>query len=178
LSEIENHRRRWRKIYDGDGHAYFVTFSCYRRRRLLDDDQAKGVVIHFLAVQLTNQQGSCLGFVVMPDHVHALVWFGGEARLSLFMNQWKRRSSMQLKRLYRDRLPAYAASVELDGPMWQPKYYVFNVHSARKTKEKLDYMHNNPVKAGLVQHPQDWPYSSARWYLMRKSVGVPISYPG
>jgi putative transposase len=155
-----------------------VTFSCYRRRRLLDDDQAKGVVIHFLAVQLTNQQRSCLGFVVMPDHVLALVWFGGKARLNLFTNQWKRRSSMQLKQLYRDCLPAYSATVDLHGPMWQPKYYVFNVYSERKAKEKLDYMHNNPVKSGLVQHAQDWPYGSVRWYLMRKSVGVPISYPG
>jgi putative transposase len=165
-----------RKIFVGEGHAYFVTFSCYRRRSLLDDDQAKGIVIHFLTAQLANQQGSCLGFVVMPDHVHALVWFSGEDRLSLFMNQWKRRSSMQMKGLYRDRLSAYGESVDLQGPMWQPKVYVFNVHSERKAKEKLDYMHNNPVKSGLVQHAQDWLYSSARWYLLGKSVGVPICY--
>jgi putative transposase len=58
--------------------------------------------------------------------------------------------------------------------MWQPKYYVFNVFSEIKAREKLDYMHNNPVKAGLVDNPVDWPYSSARWYLLRKAVGVDI----
>jgi hypothetical protein len=41
--------------------------------------------------------------------------------------------------------------MDLQGPMWQPKYYVFNVYSATKAREKLDYMHHNPVKAGLVE---------------------------
>jgi len=60
--------------------------------------------------------------------------------------------------------------------MWQPKYYAFNVFSEAKAREKLDYMHNNPVKAGLVENPCDWLYSSARWYLMGRSVGVAISW--
>jgi putative transposase len=110
----------------------------------------------------------------MPEHVHALVQFNEQGRLSIFMNQWKRRSSMGLKRLYRGVLSSYGDRVDLRGPMWQPKYYVFNVFSEIKAREKLDYMHNNPVKAGLVDNPVDWPYSSARWYLLRKAVGVDI----
>jgi hypothetical protein len=58
--------------------------------------------------------------------------------------------------------------------MWQPKYYVFNVYSEDKTRGKLDYMHNNPVKARLVKKPVDWPYSSARWYFLKRPVGVYI----
>jgi REP element-mobilizing transposase RayT len=38
-----------RKIFDKESHAHFVTFSCYRRQRILDDDQAKRIVIHFLS---------------------------------------------------------------------------------------------------------------------------------
>ncbi|MGV8074548.1 MAG: transposase [Syntrophobacteraceae bacterium] len=163
-----------RQIFDKEGHAYFVTFSCFRRRRLLDDNQAKGIVIHFLAAQLKNQGGICFGFVVMPEHVHALIHFSEQGQLSIFMSQWKRRSSMELKLLYRNKLRAYGQTIDLDGPMWQAKYYVFNIFSQKKAREKLDYMHNNPVKAGLVHNPVDWPYSSARWYLLRKSVGVAI----
>ncbi|MFZ2448275.1 MAG: transposase [Syntrophobacteraceae bacterium] len=164
-----------RRIFDNEGHAFFVTFSCYRRRRLLDDNQAKGIVIHFLSEQLKNQQGSCVGFVVMPEHVHALIHFNENGQLSIFMNQWKRRSSMQLKKLYRNDLSAYGRQIDLEGPMWQPKYYAFNVYSEKKAKEKLDYMHNNPVKAGLVENAVDWPHSSARWYFLGKSVGVAIN---
>ena len=144
-----------RRIFDDEGHAYFVTFSCYRRRRLLDEDRAKRIVIHFLDAQLSNQQGECIGFVIMPDHVHALVRFGEQDRLSMFMNQWKRRSSMQLKQVYGQDMPSYGEAIDLGGPMWQPKYYCFNVYSESKRREKLDYMYYNPVKAGLAEHPKD-----------------------
>src|SRR5208282_1327924 len=47
---------------------------------------------------------------------------------------------------------------------WQPRFYDFNVYSADKKREKLEYMHSNPVTRGLVQHPKDWPWSSFSYY--------------
>ncbi len=49
-------------------------------------------------------------------------------------------------------------------PFWQARYYDFNVFTERKRVEKLRYMHRNPVKRGLVQHPKDWVWSSFRHY--------------
>ena len=167
-----------RRVCDGDAHAHFVTFSCYKRRRLLDDDRSKAIVVDFLSRQLGREQGVCIGFVVMPDHVHALVWFGEDGRLSQFMCQWKRRSSMALKDLYRTVLSNYGAGIGSGQPMWQAKYYGLNVFSDEKMNEKLEYMHNNPVRAGLAGSPEDWGFSSARWYLCGESVGVRVGMPG
>jgi len=47
---------------------------------------------------------------------------------------------------------------------WQPRFHDFNVYSHEKLKEKLEYMHANPVVRGLVQHPKDWPWSSFPHY--------------
>ena len=47
---------------------------------------------------------------------------------------------------------------------WQPRFYDFNVYSHKKKKEKLEYMHANPVVRGLVRHPKDWPWSSFSFY--------------
>jgi hypothetical protein len=47
---------------------------------------------------------------------------------------------------------------------WQRRFYDFNVSSAEKVREKLDYMHLNPVKRKPVFHPQDWPWSSWSHY--------------
>jgi hypothetical protein len=47
---------------------------------------------------------------------------------------------------------------------WQRRFYDFNVWSEKKLKEKLHYMHRNPVDRKLVQHPQDWPWSSWSFY--------------
>ena len=53
---------------------------------------------------------------------------------------------------------------------WQRRYYDFNVYSRAKAKEKLHYMHANPVKEKLVQHPGDWPWSS--WCYCYRGKGV------
>jgi hypothetical protein len=47
---------------------------------------------------------------------------------------------------------------------WQRRFYDFNVWSERKRREKVLYMHRNPVQRKLVQHPKDWPWSSGSFY--------------
>jgi hypothetical protein len=53
-------------------------------------------------------------------------------------------------------------------------HYPFNLYGEEKVREKLTYMHQNPVRAGLVAQPCDWAFSSARYYEQGRSVGVPI----
>ena len=110
----------------------------------------------------------------MPDHVHAIVWFPQSGQLSLFMHEWKRRSSLTIRSWYAGLPAPYFATHAMGNRFWQPKYYSFSIWSARKLVEKLDYMHLNPVRAGLVSRCTDWPWSSARWYDRRQSVGVPL----
>ena len=88
----------------------------------------------------------------MPDHVHAIVWFPQTGRLSEFMKQWKRTSSLRIRQLFEDNLQQYAGFVA-GSPVWQAKYYSFNLFSSNKFEEKLNYMHQNPVRAGLVRAP-------------------------
>lgn len=144
---------RRRRIYGEEGHVHFVTFSCYKRGRLLDEDRAKRVVISILGTELVRTHGSCIGFVVMPDHVHAMVCFPEANQLSFFMKQWKQRTSVQIKKLFRERLVEYAKNFDLSEPVWQSRYYDFNVFSDKKVTEKLEYMHTNPVRAGLMEEP-------------------------
>jgi len=165
-----------KNIYDREGHAHFVTFSCFRRRRLLDHDRAKKIVLGVLNSQLAMQSGRCVGFVIMPDHVHAIVWFPEPDQLSHFMKQWKQRSSVRIKPFLRQALPGYVATIDPSEPVWQPRFYDFNLFSPRKIEEKLTYMHQNPVRAGLAQHVCDWPWSSARFYDQGRSVGVPVGW--
>ncbi len=167
-----------RAIYDNELHAHFLTFSCYRRRRLLDHAQAKRILLGVLDSQLQSRDGHCMGFVIMPDHVHAMVWFPVKAQLSVFVQQWKRMSSYHIQRFLRQDLVRYASLIQKGDPFWQRKYYSYNVFSEEKIREKLVYMHENPVRIGLVSTPCDWPWSSARHYEEEKSVGVRIRWPG
>jgi putative transposase len=113
----------------------------------------------------------------MPDHVHAVIWFSETGTLSSFVRVWKQRSSFQIKRIMKEHLKSYFSKIPVSDPIWQPGYHDFNIYSEEKLREKVDYMHNNPVRAGLVESPEHWKYSSARFHLDGKSVAVPIEFP-
>jgi putative transposase len=165
-----------RRIIDDELFAHFITFSSYRRRRLLDLDEPKRFVLGVLNYVLEKHAARCAGFVIMPNHVHALVWFPTPGQFSPFMHEWKRQSSLRIRSWYREHAPNYMAGFGEGKRFWQPKYHPFEIYTLKKAEEKLTYMHLNPVRAGLAERAVDWPWSSARWYEQGHSVGVPIQW--
>jgi putative transposase len=63
---------------------------------------------------------------------------------------------------------------EIFPQFWQARFYDFNVYSDRKRREKLDYMHRNPVTRRLVRRPQDWLWSSYLSYERGEAGLIPI----
>jgi putative transposase len=82
-----------RRIIDDGLYLHFNTFSVYRGRKLLDHDQPKRILLGVLNEEQKVRQAKCVGFVVMPEHVHAIIWFPVVGQLSGFMNAWKRKTS-------------------------------------------------------------------------------------
>jgi putative transposase len=104
----------------------------------------------------------------MPEHVHLLVDESPNATPATVIQVLKQRVSRTLrakKRSARGQLALPFPDDLAEWPrFWQRRYYDFNVYSKEKLLEKLNYMHFNPVKRGLVGHPQDWPWSSWSFY--------------
>jgi hypothetical protein len=61
------------------------------------------------------------------------------------------------------------------GPIWQKRFYDFNVSTSKKRIEKLRYMHRNPVKRGLAEKPEDWDWSSFRAYAFQQVALVGVN---
>jgi putative transposase len=59
-------------------------------------------------------------------------------------------------------------------PIWRTRFYDFNIYCFEKASEKLEYIHNNPVRKGLAANAHEWSYGSARWYLLQRLVGIKI----
>ncbi|MGB6974687.1 MAG: transposase [Terracidiphilus sp.] len=134
--------------YQQAGCFHFLTFSCSRRRPYLGTPEARELFESALERIRKRYRFVVCGYVVMPEHVHLLV---SEPALGLL-----NRSVQALKLSVTRRRP--------ERPFWQVRYYDFNVHNEKKRVEKLRYMHRNPVVRGLVEKPQDWPWSSFRHY--------------
>jgi len=125
----------------------------------------------------------------MPEHVHLLLNETPQVTPSLILEVLKQRVSRDLRKenstLDGDSISGcpmrrgYAWVLGSPIPIclprfWQARFYDFNVHSAGKKKEKLQYMHANPVERGLAEHPKDWPWSSFSYYAKGEAGLVPI----
>ena len=165
-----------RRIADDQRYIHFLTFSVYRRRRLFTLETPNRILLGTLNEQLKTFTAKCIGFVVMPQHVHALIWLAKTGELRRFMHEWKRISSFRIRRWYEQFSPAYFREFGYGVRFWQPKYYAFPIYERAKLEEKLRYIHENPVRSDLVERAIDWRWSSARWYETGRSVGVPIQW--
>ena len=157
------------KRYNGRGDLHFLTFSCYRRLPLLGTVRARDLFVHALERIRARYSFRVVGYVVMPGHVHLLISepsMGSPSTILKVLKQVVARdlrslnSSLQVSHVPSPR----TTSLEELPRFWQPRFYDFNVYSAGKKKEKLEYMHANPVTRRLVEHPKDWPWSSFSFY--------------
>ena len=117
----------------------------------------------------------CAGFVIMPNHVHALIFGSENFKISPFVQVWKKTSSYRIRKFFKRELQKYEALCPTSCPIWQASFYDHNVESNEKLNEKIDYMHENPVAAGLTETALDWNWSSVRFYEREEPVGVTIT---
>jgi transposase len=100
---------------------------------------------------------------VLVEHRHQLVQMRTRAKNGL--------QAMALSYALRKRRQLWSVrgqeelqKIPLREGMGRRRFHPFNVYSEKKRLEKLNDMHNNPVKRGLLVHPGDWPWSSWRFY--------------
>jgi putative transposase len=131
---VEGLERRQR-----EGDLHFVTFSCYQRCAYLGNAGSRDLFEDALQKAQSRYRFEVVGYVVMPEHVHLLVSEPGRESLAVALQGLK----LSVARRARTR------------PFWLPRYYDFNVQTEAKRFEKLNYMHWNPMKRGLVERLED-----------------------
>jgi putative transposase len=135
--------------YYGAGHLHFITCSCYHRLPLLGQAERRSLFLELLEETRQRYDFVVVGYVVMPEHFHVLIGEPEKGDPSTVMQVVKQRLARRVRE------PTH---------VWQERFYDFNVWTRRKRVEKLRYMHENPVKRGLVLEPGEWAWSSFRDY--------------
>src|SRR5271166_1061456 len=167
---------RWHGGHD----LHFITFSCYRRQALLSNPHRRDLFLNVLEDVRRRYQWVVIGYVVMPEHVHLLVSEPEQRPLDTAIQALKLGFSRRLlaeerRRFARVSKPARPGAPDRPSRVWQARYYDFNVCTSAKRIEKLRYMHRNPVRRGLVEVPEQWPWSSFRAYAHQESGLVSVN---
>ncbi len=91
-------------------------------------------------------------YVVMPDHVHFFTTPtpGRDNLLPRAIGKWKEWTAKRILKLTRD-----------TAPLWQPEFFDHLLRDQESLAEKWNYVRDNPVRAGLVERWEDWPYAGS-----------------
>jgi REP element-mobilizing transposase RayT len=134
---------------------YFITVCVEQRRSLLATGPAAGILLDEWNDAVGRHGWAVGSYCIMPDHVHFFCTNGeSETPLSVFVGNWKQWTAKKLKR-----------SAGLDGTVWQKGFFDHLLRSSESYSQKWDYVRNNPVRAGLVEKSEDWPFLGHVHYL-------------
>ena len=162
--------------YYGSGHLHFITSSCYRRQPKLHTPRRRDLFLRILEEARRKYRFVVHGYVVRPEHFHLLMSEPEVGDPSVVMKVIKQRFARHLHRARKLTSSAQTALWEsAPEPVWQKRFYDFNVWSEGKRIEKLRYMHRNPVKRGLVASPELWKWSSFRAYALGEAGPVKVN---
>ena len=125
---------------------YFVTFNTHKRLSLLARDEIHDD-FHSFCVRAEDSNIAVGRYVLMPDHVHLFVAF---PMTGLTISEWigslKNVLGKELLRL------------GIQKPHWQEGFFDHVLRSADSYSQKWEYVRMNPVRAGLCERPEQWPY--------------------
>ncbi len=171
-------KRRHRKRYEHGGDARYLTFSCFRRLPLFGHDRIKDAFAEHLEVRRQRDGFRLIAWVIMPEHAHLLLVPAPTQELPPVLRGLKEPFARMTLRVWRElNAPILARLVDSRGltRFWQRGGgYDRNIVSEHELLEKTAYIHQNPVRRGLVGKATDWRWSSARWYAGSRDVPVSV----
>ncbi|MBU2236310.1 transposase, partial [Patescibacteria group bacterium] len=183
------------KRYNIPGQVHFVTTTIYKNMWLFQDEQYCQIVIDNLSFYRKKYKFKLIGYVIMPWHLHLLLqlnkkWNNISQIMQFFkghvadqiLNQLKSDDGRLTEKFRLDRVSQSLCSdstgtraearvvsekrMKPNYRIWLPGFYDFNIYSEKKLIDKLNYIHNNPVKHGWAEKSEDWKYSSYRNYYL------------
>jgi putative transposase len=162
--------------------VHYATAVTFNRVPVFRSDHACSLFIDALATTREKEPFKLIGYVVMPDHFHLLA---NPLRLdiSVIVGRLKGRAAVAIlgwlhaeghskslaKLAFRKRLKSRQTHA-----VWMREFSAVDIWSPKFIRQKLHYIHMNPVRAGLCDHPAKWKWSSYRAYLPHEPGTVPI----
>jgi putative transposase len=176
------HRKTCRRINE-PGDAHELTFSCYQRLPLLSRDRSRRWLVDAIESARQTLLFDLWAYVFRPEHVHLMVRpREREYKMSRLLWHIKRPVGRRAIKYLEEHAPGWLSRlsiVRVDGTIerrfWQVGGgYDRNVVEDSTLYSMIDYIHMNPVRRGLADRPEDWEWSSARWYAGIRPVPIEI----
>jgi REP element-mobilizing transposase RayT len=167
------------QIEDQDG-LYYFTFQVVEWIDIFTRQAIRNIIIESLQYCQQNKGLILYGWVVMSNHLHLLAQ-SKDGNISGFVRDFKKHTSKGIIEYIQNEhesrrgwmLKIFSENASKtnrnkDFQVWTHENHCIRVYTDAFVKEKLEYIHNNPVRAGIVEQPEHYIYSSAKNYAGEK----------
>jgi putative transposase len=165
-------------------YLYFVTTKAERHTHIFKHESIIRIILDSLHYLRTSGRMKLYVFVIMPNHIHLIVKLIQEYTLSDVMRDFKRHTARQIIRQFKAKeespnlelLQNLNKDLRQEHKVWEDRYDARDVFSVEFLQQKMDYIHHNPCQAhwNLVARPEDYPWSSARFYIADQPAVIPV----
>jgi len=161
---------------------HYLTFQIVQWADIFTRQVYRDIIIDSFKYCRRHKGLEIYAYVIMSNHIHLLAR-SEEEDLSGTIRDFKRHTSNQIIELVQNKEESrrewlmmifkYSANKHSRNEkyqVWTHENHAEHIFSNKFIEQKIDYIHNNPVRAGLVENPEDYLYSSARCYADMESV--------
>jgi REP element-mobilizing transposase RayT len=174
----------WHIEFNPDN-LYFVTTSAIRKAHLFQRDAMKQIILDSWDFMRREKWLELYCFVIMPNHVHFIVRCHPSHPIQDVVRDFKKFTAKKIIAQCKgegntrvlDFLKTSVRRFEKQTyAVWEDEYMARDVYSPNFLKQKMDYIHNNPLQPhwNLVENAEDYLWSSARFYLLDQPVAIAI----
>jgi putative transposase len=176
--------RRGRTRFAGEANTFFITTTFFNFARVLSlGNRYYELLRDSLIFLLAKTSADLIAYVFIPSHIHLVIHVPVGRSISDFMRDFKKYTSVRIRQQLEidgregwiDELRRNAAGRRHEFKLWFDRFDDVVIRSERVMAIKINYIHQNPVRAGLVSAAEDWPYSSARSYSGASHDFLPVS---
>ena len=165
-------------------YLYFVTTTAEKHIHIFKRESIIRIMLDSLHFLRTSKRMVLFVFVIMPNHIHLIGRFSKEHTLSDVMRDFKRHTARQIIRQLmaeeKTEKLGLLQSLNQDNrqeyKVWEDGYDARDVFSQDFLSQKMEYIHFNPCrpKWNLAGTPEEYPWSSARYYVLDKPSVIPV----
>ncbi|MBU0511517.1 MAG: transposase [Chloroflexi bacterium] len=173
-------------VHVDPAHLYFITTRAVRGAQIFHRDVIKRILIDSLNAGRILKQYELFAFVIMPNHIHIIIRCLDIYTPADVVREFKKATANLIIRQYevegnQEVLTFLVSAVKRKHKqryaVWESEYQAKNIFSSAFLQEKLEYTHNNPLQPHwrLAETPEEYIWSSARFYLTEERALIPLS---
>ena len=173
-------------VHTDPSHLYFITTRAVQGAHVFQRAVIKRILVDSLNTGRILGQYGLFAFVIMPNHVHFVIrclndWAVGDivrefkkSTAGLILRQYEAEGNAEVLAFF---VSAVKPGQKQNHAVWEDEYQAKDVFSPDFLRQKLEYIHGNPLQDQwrLAEQPEQYVWSSARFYLDEGRALIPLS---